>query len=721
MENDARMTARPAPWLLLACVLLLCVACGTPPSLDAGVIALDSGSDPVDAGGTEFDAGPTAVWPMPLGAGQCTRVRADLPNNTWENSSVFDTRAQKLVLSGGHVLGGYPQSAYTFRFGTGDFHTEPSRAARGAQRRCLVDGAWAGSLGRSVFAHGLLEHGSINPGNFKDAFTRIALAETPGPWLYDAVADDWLDARPLETQFDQRQHAPMTWDPATDTIASLRQTQLQLYHLPTNRVLLRALPLALQGRLFYGIAADPIEKRLVVVGGSTGRFLSQPGDAGAGYELSVKGDTWLYDAVTDSWEEVVTPVRPPRGVPGQDFVKFSMGWEPVTGNVLFRVNPLERYVANATQWPEAETWAFNVRARQWVKLELNGAPPFVGQLSVDPLRSHVLILGGGRDANTRPSLSRELVDCTLPTAGPPLASTEPTGLSVETTAAGARLRWQAVPGREVVIFRATTAPWPLGFVEVDRLADVGEFFDANAPAGTASAWEVRVAGHPAAPAVMNRPLRPEGLWVSVESATRTHLEWKASAEPDVVGYRVYRGRGGDQRGVSLTPQPVSAPRFVDDAVNLTDGVMRRYWVIAVNRGGYESGASPQAFTMPEAPLAATIVPSGPGSFTVSWSAPVDSRVTRFEVFHINVHRNTLTEPDPFGPNGWYAQAGAVVPFAVNAGRSYTFTVDPLDVAPHHYFWVRAVNALGQAGFFTDILSATDRRFVPQVSASFAPP
>ena len=45
------------------------------------------------------------------------------------------------------------------------------------------------------------------------------------------------------------------------------------------------------------------------------------------------------------------------------------------------------------------------------------------------------------------------------------------------------------------------------------------------------------------------------------------------------------------------------------------------------------------------------------------------------------------------------------------GREFRVAA-PADGPPHRYFYVRAVNVLGQEGFHTDIVSVTDSRFRP---------
>lgn len=102
-----------------------------------------------------------------------------------------------------------------------------------------------------------------------------------------------------------------------------------------------------------------------------------------------------------------------------------------------------------------------------------------------------------------------------------------------------------------------------------------------------------------------------------------------------------------------------------------------------------------------------------------WNWPDEARVGRFDVYTADVHENANSQSDPFGPAGWYGRIAAVVATAVR-GTSFTYRADAADTAPHQFFWVRAVNVLGQRGFTTDLSSATDLRFVPHVSARYAP-
>jgi hypothetical protein len=47
------------------------------------------------------------------------------------------------------------------------------------------------------------------------------------------------------------------------------------------------------------------------------------------------------------------------------------------------------------------------------------------------------------------------------------------------------------------------------------------------------------------------------------------------------------------------------------------------------------------------------------------------------------------------------------------GHELSFTAPVGEEMLNHYFYVRAVNVLGQEGYFTDLASATDFRFATQ--------
>lgn len=248
---------------------------------------------------------------------------------------------------------------------------------------------------------------------------------------------------------------------------------------------------------------------------------------------------------------------------------------------------------------------------------------------------------------------------------------------------------------------------------------VADFEDPDLAPGAVYAYRVAPAGtarqRPSLPA-FNQPWHPTGLRASVEDAKRVVLRWNANGEGDIAGYRVYRAAGAeieDGTGRLLTPEPVRATELAVTDDDLGDGVVRFYWVTAVNRGGIESGASPLATSFPEAPTALRVLyGEGPSNRDglrlgerLGWEWPRDVKVAGFNVYYSNHHRNGSN-----GPGGTYdADWRKITPKPVTENE-FVFTFDMDDPHAHSYFHVRAVNVLGQEGYYTDIISPSDYRF-----------
>jgi flagellar hook assembly protein FlgD/Tol biopolymer transport system component len=96
-------------------------------------------------------------------------------------------------------------------------------------------------------------------------------------------------------------------------------------------------------------------------------------------------------------------------------------------------------------------------------------------------------------------------------------------------------------------------------------------------------------------AVDRPPAAPTGVAAAAGDA-RIDLTWRASPEPDVVGYRVYRSRtsGGDYALVAET----TAPRYSD--LGLANGVTE-YYVVTARDERSESGFSAEVAATPRAP------------------------------------------------------------------------------------------------------------------------
>jgi hypothetical protein len=96
-------------------------------------------------------------------------------------------------------------------------------------------------------------------------------------------------------------------------------------------------------------------------------------------------------------------------------------------------------------------------------------------------------------------------------------------------------------------------------------------------------------------AVDEPPAPPTGL-TAVPGDRRVDLTWNASPEPDVVGYRLYRGltAGGPYAAVADTTEPL----YPD--TGLTNGVTY-FYVVGARDARFESGPSNEAAATPQAP------------------------------------------------------------------------------------------------------------------------
>jgi hypothetical protein len=303
----------------------------------------------------------------------------------------------------------------------------------------------------------------------------------------------------------------------------------------------------------------------------------------------------------------------------------------------------------------------------------------------------------------------------------PATPARPARILVTATEQVVKITWPSEPGVQYEVFRAVAAPLPGVFAKITAKPVVGgNFDDRTVERGKVYLYQVAAVGaaRRSLPAA-NQPWRPAGLVASVESAREVRLRWKPGVEADLAGYRVYRAKGAELEkgeGLLLTPQLLREPRFVDAMIDLSDGVICSYWVTAVNYAGIESGASPLAYTAPDAPDALGVpegvAPSdGVGNrlnHAVNWTWPADVKIAGFNVYHATEHIDTL-----LAEGGWdrFWTLWTKVNDQPLAGREFILPA-PADGPRNHYFYIRAVNVLGQEGFLTDIVSPTDRRFRP---------
>jgi len=653
------------------------------------------------------------------------------PITVWENGIAWDPEARRVIWYGGHVGRLYPQSNYTILYDPEQNRFRESQAPTRPQRRCLVHVAYVDSCRRTLTADGGSHHGSVPGGGLAGEYKTVFRSDPRGPWLYDALDDSWEDCRTLPPGWKRAAHAPICHEPNSDAVFGLRGDELCIYSPRLNRVFTRPLPPELRNLLNYGLAADPLRRKLVVFGGTVTTRRPEKVDGKNVYDTVVKDSTWTYDIAADVWTQCAPRIHPPATKAYLGMPSLQMVWHNASGTILL-VQSADRAPADGQPWPPAELWSFDAAAGQWARTPVDEAGPrpvFAGLAAYAPEPDLLFLFGGGTDGagegenpQAWPGSSRQVWSCRVRVPGrTPVAPAGPERILVTAGEQAVTIQWPAQPGVNYDVFRAPAAPLPGSFerITASPVAD-GRLEDRSAERGKVYAYQVAAVGaaRRSLPA-FNQPWRPAGLVASVESAREVRLRWKANSEADLAGYRVYRARGaGVEKGEGrlLAPRLLEEPRFVDSAVDLSDGVICSYWVTAVNRAGIESGASPLAYTAPDAPANLTApegvaLSDGVGNrlgFAVDWTWPADVKVAGFNVYHATEHIDTLLAEGGYERfwKLWTKVNDRPIP-----GREFVMPAPP-DGPRHHYFYVRAVNVLGQEGFLTDIVSPTDRRFRP---------
>ena len=96
------------------------------------------------------------------------------------------------------------------------------------------------------------------------------------------------------------------------------------------------------------------------------------------------------------------------------------------------------------------------------------------------------------------------------------------------------------------------------------------------------------------------PQAPTALVGKVDSTGIVQLEWKASPDTDVIGYRVYRGNSLEEEFSQLTSQPVKQIRYID-TVSVRDLTKKVYYkVMAIDlRQNHSELSEPLALIKPD--------------------------------------------------------------------------------------------------------------------------
>ena len=654
------------------------------------------------------------------------------PNLPRDNDIAYDPGAKRVVLHGGHMGRLYVQSPYTYLYDIAANRFYESQAIVRPQRRCFANLDYVDSCKRIVSANGSSHHGSLPQGEVRGEYTQVSLGDPRGPWFYSSAADIWEDSRTLPPRWQRRPNAPIAYEASSDMLAGLAINDLMLFCPRTNRVHFHPLPDEMKDLHGYGIAADPLHRKIVVFGGSRpGSYLRQEGvSPEQAYEKFVQGDTWVYDVAGDGWSKCRSNFRPPRGMPLHAGMNLQMVYHDPSGMVLLFQNGTDKHEPDPQKWGAMEMWSFDVATEQWSRRpEVVNAPPMVGLVEYAAAEDTIVMFGGGPDGleddgkTLSPALSRHVYALKLKLPNREvLPPPQPERAFAATAEESVTLVWKVAPGASYDIYRAAADHRPAHFTKINpRPIPANQFIDPGVTPGKVFAYQVvqtGAKGRRSLP-VFTQPCHPVGLVASVEAPNRVALRWDANAEQDIAGYLVVRADGKEldqPTGKRLFRQPQEATHYVDEQLDLSNGVIRSYIVMAVNRLGTQSGPSPIAYTVPDAPRGLTVLEGvAPGNsdgecvaWTLSWSMPRDVKVAGFNIYHATEHIDTVRHPEKY--EAFWKLWSKLNDKPVEQAE-FDFAI-PQDGPPHHYFFVRAVNILGQEGFCTDIISPTDRRFRP---------
>ena len=200
-------------------------------------------------------------------------------------------------------------------------------------------------------------------------------------WAYDPVANTWTELKPSRTLPSARSGHAMAYDPGLrglimfggfGDIGTLNDTWAYdpVANAWNELKPSRTLPSARSG---HAMAYDPGSRRLIMFGGS--------GDSGAPFD-----DTWAYDPVANTWNEL----KPSGAVPSARS-GHSMAYDPTSGRLImfggvdFAGTSLD------------DTWAYDSATNAWTQLEASGPQPRARAghvMAYDQTSARLIMFGG---------------------------------------------------------------------------------------------------------------------------------------------------------------------------------------------------------------------------------------------------------------------------------------------------------------------------------------
>jgi len=420
-------------------------------------------------------------------------------------------------------------------------------------------------------------------------------------------------------------------------------------------------------------------------------------------------DTWTYDVGLHAWTKLAvtnTPTKSTSNSQGLFTTHSAIAYDRKNGVVLYLKND------------GAETWALNIDSTQWVNLAPTGRPPSSGTgadgLDYDPVNNIFIVYTVANDEVWTYKYGSGIAN----------RPESPQNVSGITDANGITLSW-TVPstGTAAVKYYIYRSQWdnnkasssglvPGPYVKIDSAAGLtcqdnsallksdsvfhSYFISAVSAQGVES--------DPSEPAFTVLPV-PMGLVTTALSKNQVVLRWKPAKQPDIAGYNVYRFKGAyprhnQMKTGKLNTAPVTGTSlYTDNTVTLsasvganpqstannpqteTDSIVM-YVVTAVNSLGKESGFSPYAVTQPD--WANNLWIDTVNKF-ITWSPPRNKNIASYKVY-------------AGAPNSWDGGSGFPTQVAVTTDTFWSYG----NGTPSAYK-VRALNTIGQNGFFSDVM------------------
>jgi len=394
--------------------------------------------------------------------------------------------------------------------------------------------------------------------------------------------------------------------------------------------------------------------------------------------------TWVYDLRKNLWSVLEVAEHPSNQVKEASPILAA---DTRNGIVLCSIRGEDR---------QLQTWALDVGKRQWTRLKLPAEPDPSGSRNrvMIYLADRNLFVLENRTGGDEGKQKSEQQIWTFRYADAP-APPPPVDLAVKTEKGAAVLSWKAPADGAAASWNVCRGegakPWEVALETLAKGVKGETFKDTGLKDGGLYIYQVRpveASGKEGPPSRLARTQPPvvTDVVASAASAKRVELVWPKSAAEDVVGYHVERAGVsvysndqvrrikdrykpvGDAVGAAksigafrrLTNSPIAETRLADDGVDFAagpkepaeplsesrplhkDGVdaggrpyryaAYAYRVLAVNRLGTESGASPLVFTWPSAVQYVFSKEEGKDATRLKWKAGPEKGLQGYLVY-----------------------------------------------------------------------------------------